>query len=133
MTRIPSSKIVTSALVLGPGGVGLVSVIDQFVLLMLQLFAFAVPFTAVKVLSKAHSESIESFKATYAGLLRLLLILGSIGAAVGMALFVLGPGWLSVSTCWIQMLPSLSARMRDVASLALPAAESTTMLTGFDG
>src|SRR5262245_20293094 len=87
----------TSALVLGPDGVGLVSVIDQFVLLMLQLFAFAIPFTAVKVLSKAHSESIESFKATYAGLLRLLLILGSIGAAVGMALFVLGLGWFSVS------------------------------------
>ena len=53
------------ALVLGPGGVGLVSIIDQFVLLMLQLFAFAVPFTTVKVLSKTHSESIESFKAAY--------------------------------------------------------------------
>ena len=85
------------ALVLGPGGVGLVSIIDQFVLLMLQLFAFAIPFTAVKVLSKAHSESIESFKAAYAGLLRLLLILGSIGAAVGIALILLRPNWVSAS------------------------------------
>src|SRR5262249_49876671 len=55
------------------------------------------PFSAVKVLSKAHSESIETFKAVYAGLLRLLLILGSIGAAVGIALFVLRPGWVSAS------------------------------------
>src|SRR5262249_30039433 len=85
------------ALVLRTGGVGLVSVIDQFVLLMLQLFALAIPFSAVKVLSKAHSESIETFKAVYAGLLRLLLILGSIGAAVGIALFVLRPGWVSAS------------------------------------
>jgi hypothetical protein len=43
------------------------------------------------------------------------------------------PGWLSVSTCSFQSLPSLSARMRAVASLALPAAESTMMRTGFDG
>jgi hypothetical protein len=85
------------ALELGPGGVGLISIIDQFVLLMLQLFSFAVPFTAVKVLSKTHSESNESFKATYASLLRLLLILGSIGAAVGIALFLLRPGWVSAS------------------------------------
>ena len=85
------------ALVLGPGGVGLVSIIDQFVLLMLQLFAFAIPFTTVKVLSKTHSESIESFKAAYAGLLRLLLILGSIGAAVGIAVIFLRPNWVSAS------------------------------------
>src|SRR6185369_12443893 len=79
------------ALVLGPGGVGLVSIIDQFVLLMLQLFAFAIPFTAVKILSKTHSESTESFKAAYAGLLRLLLILGSISTAVGIAVILLRP------------------------------------------
>src|SRR5262245_42586499 len=92
-----AARAKVSALVLGAAGVGLVSVIDQFVLLMLQLFAFSIPFAAVKVLSKAHSESIESFKAIYAGLLRLLLILGSIGATVGIALIVLRPGWVSGS------------------------------------
>ena len=95
LAYIARAKI--GALVLGPGGVGLVSVIDQFVLLMLQLFAFAVPFTAVKVLSKAHSESLASFKAAYAGLLRLLLILGSIGTTVGITLFLLRPSWVSAS------------------------------------
>jgi O-antigen/teichoic acid export membrane protein len=85
------------ALVLGPGGVGLVSVIDQFVLLMLQLFAFSIPFASVKVLSKAHSQSIDSFKAAYSAIMQLLLILGSIGAAVGMVTFVVRPGWVSTS------------------------------------
>jgi PST family polysaccharide transporter len=102
------------ALVLGPGGVGLVSIIDQFVLLMLQLFAFAIPFTAVKVLSNTHSESIESFKATYASLLRLLLILGSIGAAVGIALFLLRPAWVSASLAGHTALVAIGL-------LALPA------------
>src|SRR5260370_7888272 len=79
------------ALALGPAGVGVVSVIDQFVQLMLQLSAFAIPFAAIKVLSKAHSESAEAFRATYAGLLRLLLILGTIGAALGLALLPFPP------------------------------------------
>src|SRR5215470_17995357 len=81
------------ALVLGPAGVGVISVIDQFVQLMLQLSAFAVPFAAIKVLSKAHSESAGAFRASYAALLRLLLILGSIGAAVGIGIIALRPNW----------------------------------------
>src|SRR5260370_7858068 len=85
------------ALALGPAGVGVVSVIDQFVQLMLQLSAFAIPFAAIKVLSKAHSERAEAFRATYAGLLRLLLILGSIGAALGLGLIPSRPGWPSAS------------------------------------
>jgi hypothetical protein len=79
-----------------PGAVGLVSVIDQFVLLMLQLFAFSIPFASVKVLSKAHSQS-NSFKAAYSAIMQLLLVLGSIGAGVGMVTFVVSPGWVSTS------------------------------------
>ena len=82
------------ALVLGPVGVGIVSVVDQFVQLILQLSAFAIPFAAIKVLSKAHSESPEEFRAAYAALLRLLLILGSVGAALGIALLFLRPSWV---------------------------------------
>ena len=109
-----AARAKVSALVLGPAGVGLVSVIDQFVLLTLQLFAFAVPFAAVKVLSKAHSESIDSFKATYASLLRLLLILGSIGTTVGIALIFLQPGWVRASL-------ADHAALVAIGLLALPA------------
>jgi antigen flippase len=85
------------ALVLGPDGVGLVSVIDQFVQMVLQLSALAVPFAAIKILSKAHSESAEAFRATYAALLRLLLALGSVGAALGITLISFEPNWVSAS------------------------------------
>ncbi len=102
------------ALVLGPSGVGVVSVIDQFVQLMLQLSAFAIPFAAIKVLSKAHSESAETFRATYAGLLRLLLILGSIGAGLGIGLIALRPSWASGSL-------AAHAPLVAIGLLALPA------------
>jgi hypothetical protein len=39
------------------------------------------------------------------------------------------PGWFSVMTCWFQTLASRSPITREVASLAEPAAESTTMRT----
>src|SRR5216684_6035503 len=102
------------ALVLGPSGVGVVSVIDQFVQLMLQLSALAIPFAAIKVLSKAHSESTETFRATYAGLLRLLLILGSIGAGLGIGLIALRPSWASGSL-------AAHAPLVAIGLLALPA------------
>jgi antigen flippase len=102
------------ALVLGPAGVGLVSVIDQFVQMILQLSAFAIPFAAIKILSKAHSESAETFRATYAGLLRLLLILGSVGAALGITLISFRPSWVSPS--FVAHIPLVA-----IGLLAIPA------------
>jgi len=102
------------ALVLGPVGVGIVSVVDQFVQLILQLSAFAIPFAAIKLLSKAHSESAEAFESAYAALLRLLLILGSVGAALGIALIFFRPGWVGAS-----LAPY--APLAVIGLLALPA------------
>jgi PST family polysaccharide transporter len=85
------------ALVLGPAGMGVVSVIDQFVQLVMQLSALAIPFAAMKILSKAHSENIEIFRATYGDLLRLLLILGTLGGSIGIGLILFLPSWLSAS------------------------------------
>jgi hypothetical protein len=42
-------------------------------------------------------------------------------------------GLVEVRTCWFQIWLSLSARMRAVASFALPAAESTMIRTGLFG
>jgi len=104
----------TTALVLGPGGVGLVSVIDQYIQLVLQISAFAVPFAAIKALSKAHSENVQSFRTTYAGLLRLLLVQGTLGAVLGMFLIIVRPSWVSISLA--DHVPLVAVGM-----LALPA------------
>jgi len=79
------------ALLLGPAGVGIISVIDQFVQLALQLSSFAIPFVAVKYLSKAHSEGETEFQETYASLLSLLLRLGTCGAAISAVLILVFP------------------------------------------
>jgi PST family polysaccharide transporter len=112
ITFLVRTKVI--AVVLGPAGVGLVSVIDQFVQMMLQLSAFAIPFAAIKILSQAHSESAEKFRATYATLLRLLLILGSVGAALGIMLISWRPSW--VSTTFAAHIPLVA-----IGLLALPA------------
>src|SRR5947209_2571943 len=102
------------ALTLGPAGIGVVSVIDQFVQLMMQLTAFAVPFAAIKVLSKAHSENADAFGAAYAGLLRLLLILGTMGALLGLGLIALRPSRAGASL-------AAHAPLVAIGLLALPA------------
>ena len=51
----------------------------------------------IKILSKAHSERGEAFRATYATLLRLLLTLGSVAAALGITLVSFEPNWVSAS------------------------------------
>jgi enterobacterial common antigen flippase len=112
ITFFVRTKII--AVVLGPAGVGLVSVVDQFVQMMLQLSAFAIPFAAIKILSQAHSESAEKFGATYATLLRLLLILGSVGAALGISMIWWRPDW--VSTSFAAHIPLVV-----IGLLALPA------------
>jgi PST family polysaccharide transporter len=108
------------ALLLGPTGIGLVSVVDQFVYLILQLSAFAIPFAAIKVLSKAHSESAKAFKATYAVLEQLLLVTGSLGAMFGMAFIFIRPNWIGTTLAAHTPLVVLGL-------LALPA----TILHGF--
>lgn len=79
------------AVLLGPAGVGVVSVVDQAVLLVAQLSALALPFVAVKFLSRAHSESQEAFAQTFTGLLRALLLLTAGGALLALAVVWLAP------------------------------------------
>jgi len=75
----------TIAVLLGPEGVGIISVVDQIIQLIAQLSAFSLPFAAVKFLSRTHSEGFEAFKRSYGNLLRLLLLLTTTGAAIALA------------------------------------------------
>jgi enterobacterial common antigen flippase len=102
------------AVVLGPAGMGVVSVVDQFVQVVMQLSAFAIPFAAMKVLSKAYSENIEIFRAAYADLLRLLLFLGALGGSLAIALVLFLPNWASASL-------EAHAMLAVIGLLSLPA------------
>lgn len=79
------------AVLLGPAGVGVVSVVDQTVLLVAQLSALALPFAAVKFLSRAHSESQADFAQTFTGLLRALVLLTAGGALLALAVVWFAP------------------------------------------
>lgn len=86
-----------TAVILGPEGVGIISVIDQTISFVIQLSAFSLPFAAVKFLSRSHSRSRDAFQKTYASFLRLLLIATGTGALVSIFLVlwkpvILGPG-----------------------------------------
>lgn len=64
------------ALLLGPAGFGVASTIDQVVLTLVSLGGLAMPFTALKVLARDHSEHAGNFVRDGAAFLRLVLGLG---------------------------------------------------------
>ncbi|MBI4454511.1 MAG: oligosaccharide flippase family protein [Acidobacteria bacterium] len=111
IVNLVRSKVI--AVLLGPEGIGVISVVDQIVQVVAQITAFSVPFSAVKFLSRSHSEGIEAFKKTYSVLLRLLLWLAFTGAAISVGLVGLSGDLLSR-----EILPYRSVLI--VALLAVP-------------
>jgi O-antigen/teichoic acid export membrane protein len=102
----------TIAVLLGPEGVGIISIVDQVIQLIAQLCAFSLPFAAVKFLSRSHSHGFEIFKQSYGNLLKLLLLLTTTGAAIGLAIVLsyptlLGPHLLPYRTLLIIGLVSI--------------------------
>src|SRR6184192_386743 len=79
------------AVMLGPAGLGVLSVIDQLVQLISYASAFSLPLATGKILSHAHSEGIDAFRLRYASLLRLLVTLTSGGTAVALGLILVRP------------------------------------------
>lgn len=71
----------------GPEGLGIVGTIDQIILLVIQLGAFGLPFTALKFMSQAHGAGPAAFQQTSNGFLRLIGLL-SIAATAGCMLIV---------------------------------------------
>src|SRR4051794_12725195 len=69
-----------TAVLLGPEGIGIVSVIDQVIQLAAHVCALSLPLAAIKVLSLAHSRSENEFRSAYRSMQRLLGILSFLGA-----------------------------------------------------
>jgi O-antigen/teichoic acid export membrane protein len=69
------------AVLLGPGDVGVVGTVDQTVQSLAQLCALSLPFTAMKFMSRRHSESHERFEQTYATFFRALTVLSVVAVA----------------------------------------------------
>ncbi len=90
-------RVKTTAVLLGPAGVGVVSVVDQFVQLVLQLSAVSLPFAAVKFLSRAHSRGQADFRSTYHALLNLLIPCTLLGASVALLAVAIEPVWLDAA------------------------------------
>lgn len=78
-----------TALLVGPEGVGIISVIDQTVQFVAHTCALSLPFATVKFLSKAHSEGADAFREGYGVFFTLLLSSSVVGATAvaGMAFF----------------------------------------------
>ena len=105
---------------LGPGGMGVVSMVDQFVQSAAYFSALSLPFAALKFLSRAHSEGEASFRRSYGGFAKAALVLAGGGTLVAAALALVGADWMGEAV----------ARYRGlllIALLGLPA----TVLNGF--
>src|SRR4051794_34300665 len=82
------SKVV--AVLLGPEGVGVISVIDQVVQSAAYFSALSLPFASIKFLSRAHSDGEESFRNSYFTFLKVLLILSFLGTGVTIGIVFFG-------------------------------------------
>ena len=80
------------AVLLGPAGVGIASVIDQVVSLIAQLGSLSIPFVGLKFLSRARDEGGENTGHIYQALVLLLVIASGVAAAIGTGIAALDPG-----------------------------------------
>jgi O-antigen/teichoic acid export membrane protein len=103
------SKIL--ALTVGLKGVGTISVVDQIAALIMQVSSFGLPYAALKYLSASHSMSREEFGERYGIFVRGVVILSSLGAAIGAIVIVWRPSTvgLEMSTKWVLILLVLAA------------------------
>lgn len=85
------------ALESGPAGLGLVTLIEQIVLLAALACTLSLPFAAVKFLSFAHSESRRSFVRTYIAFRRALSALSLLGLVVALLIALAAPGILGAA------------------------------------
>jgi O-antigen/teichoic acid export membrane protein len=105
---------------LGPSGFGIAATIDQLVLTLAQIVQLSAPFTAMKVLSLAHSRGAQPFADTYRTFYRAYL---PYALGVSALLVATLPWWLPRATP--ELAPHAATAV--LAMLALPA----TMVQAF--
>lgn len=86
------AKIV--AILVGPTGVGIISLIDQVVVMVAHVSAFGLPFAGIKYLSRAYSDGPEAFARLHQALLRVLATLTLVGAGLAIGLVTFRPSLL---------------------------------------
>jgi len=79
------------AVLLGPAGVGVASVIDQVVSLVAQLGSLSIPFVALKFLARARDGSDEERRRIYDALVLLLIAASVVSAAIATGLAAVQP------------------------------------------
>ncbi len=119
LVNLVRSKAV--AVLLGPEGVGTISVIDQVVQFAAYLSAFSLPLASVKFLSRAHSQGHEEFRRTYSAFLTLLFALAAAGTAITIALIFFRPETFGITL----------ARLRIPMLLAVGSIPAMSMLGFF--
>lgn len=82
------------ALLLGPAAFGVISTIDQFVLTVATLGALAVPYTAMKFMSRGFDAGRDHFRRTAEVFLRLIAVLGALATACAWLALTWWPGAL---------------------------------------
>ena len=80
------------SVLLGPSGFGVVSTIDQATQTAMQLAHLSLPFTALKFMSRRHSDGHDPFERTYASFFRALLGVALVAVVVLEALLWWRPG-----------------------------------------
>ena len=112
LVNLVRSKAV--AVLLGPAGVGTISVIDQVVQFAAYLSAFSLPLASVKFLSRAHSQGAEQFRRTFSAFAMLLFVMAAAGTAIVIALIAFRPQAFGVTLAKLR-IPML------VAAASIPA------------
>lgn len=84
------------AIMIGPEGVGVIGAVDQLVVTLTQISAFGIPFTAMKFMSAAHSDSEDAFKDSFTAFARLLLIISVSVLTIGFAVTSVAPSVLQI-------------------------------------
>ena len=85
------SRTKVLAVLLGPAGVGVASVIDQVVSLVAQLGSLSIPFVALKFLARAQGRPIDDTRRIYDTLIIVLVVASIAAAAIGTGIATIRP------------------------------------------
>jgi O-antigen/teichoic acid export membrane protein len=109
------------AVLLGPAGVGVASVVDQVVSLVAQLGSLSIPFVGLKFLARARDGAADETRRIYDALVMLLVLASVLSAAIGTTVAIVHP-----STFGDGLAPYRTALI--VALLGVPATALAPLL-----